>query len=65
MCVAEQQVFDVDINYCVRDNVDVFRFQAAGAERHYRSPSQGVRCVQKDEQNVSGTHTDSVKPMFQ
>jgi hypothetical protein len=27
--------------------------QAAGAERHYGSPSQGVRCMQKDEQNVS------------
>ena len=51
--VAWQQVFDVDINYCVRDNVDVFRLQATGAERHHGSPSQGVRRVQKDEQNVS------------
>ena len=41
------------INYYVRDNVDVFRLQAAGAERHYGSSSQGVRCLQKDEQNVS------------
>jgi hypothetical protein len=53
MRVAWQQVFDVDINYYVRDNVDVFRLQAAGAERHNGSPSQGVRCLQKDEQNVS------------